>query len=362
MFAEGARKRKRTLAGTLIAGLAVLALQAGTASAASGSTAPLEGAFESCPLQTDFQTCTQRLAVMRRGGLRVVVMEVRGSSPAVLEDYAAAAHGLGMSVMWDIATQDWWQQPLTSGAALSDFPLFATACGCSDDAQLLAYVVQQLGSQPGTYGYYAADDSMLGPGDQAGMAAYVDTIKQNDPGHTVMISAYSSSESQEYMGIADLTAQEEYPVRTQPALSAGNLAGVAHSASETQQAADHAGKGSAFILQAFTWGDNVDDGQAVGVCTSTDTQASCYAKLLYPTRAEQLALRNAVLLNADPKLILWWSFQGTYGNPAPDSFSVFPTGAVAAARWAGLSAAITAPIPRRYPRSRRRRSRDPSRR
>jgi hypothetical protein len=338
-------ERQRALVRALVGVLAAFALLSPAASAAPASTLPIEGAFENCRLEVAFQACTQRLAVMKQGGLRVVVMSAFGSSPDVLSRYAAAAHSLGMSVVWEISSPDWWQRPPTSVAASLDFPQFAAACGCSDNAHLLAYMVQQLGSQPGTYGYYAVDDSMIGPGDQAGIAAYVATIKHNDPTHTVMIGAFSSSQRQQYMGIADLVGQEEYPVLNQSVLLPDDLGGVGQDAAYTQQEADRAGKGSAFILQAFTWGDNVADGQAMGVCTPSDTTSTCYARLSYPTAAEQLALRNAVLLNAHPKLILWWSFQGTYGTPTLDTYSVFPTGAEAAARWAGLSAALNAPLP-----------------
>jgi hypothetical protein len=120
---------------------------------------------------------------------------------------------------------------------------------------------------------------------------------------------------------------------------------VARSANSGQQIADQAGKQSAFILQAFTWGDNLPDGETAGVCSRTDTAQQCYDKLMYPTAADQLELRNDVLLNAHPKLILWWSFQGTYGQAENDTYSIYPTGAVAAQRWQGLAAAIQAPAP-----------------
>jgi hypothetical protein len=120
---------------------------------------------------------------------------------------------------------------------------------------------------------------------------------------------------------------------------------VAQSATDAQQSADNAGNQSAFILQAFTWGDNPADGQAVGVCTAADTPASCYAKLQYPTSAAQLQLRNEILTHAHPSLILWWSFMGTYGQAGNDTYDIYPTGAQAAAQWAGLQATIQAPAP-----------------
>ena len=56
-------------------------------------------------------------------------------------------------------------------------------------------------------------------------------------------------------------------------------------------------------------------------------------------------MRNEVLTNADPKLIIWFSFYGTYGQTGSDTYSIYPTGADAAARWNGLSEAIQAPLP-----------------
>jgi hypothetical protein len=76
------------------------------------------------------------------------------------------------------------------------------------------------------------------------------------------------------------------------------------SVAQAQQAADAVGKQSAFILQAFTWGDNTDDGQAVGTCSVSDTAGSCYDKLTYPTAGDQLQLRNEVLQHAHAQLIL----------------------------------------------------------
>jgi hypothetical protein len=140
-----------------------------------------------------------------------------------------------------------------------------------------------------------------------------------------------------------------YPVTTSSLLPvAGNQSmwdAVGQTAADAQRSADRAGKPSAFILQAFTFGDNLDDGEVIGVCTPAMTQLGCYDQLQYPAPAAQLQLRNEVIANAHPKLILWWSFQGTYGQASNDTYSIYPTGATAAARWAGLSAAIRAPLP-----------------
>ena len=77
---------------------------------------------------------------------------------------------------------------------------------------------------------------------------------------------------------------------------------VDQSIEQGQQAASSSGKDSAFILQAFTFGDNKDDGEAVGVCTPSMNQQECYSKLDYPSASTQLQLRNEVLEHSSAKL------------------------------------------------------------
>jgi len=340
--------RRFFVAVALTSMLAVAFVVAG-ASAASAATMPAEGVFENCPLNTAMPTCLQRLEAMHQGGVNVVVIGAAGSSLASLSTYANAAHSLGMSVMWELSNPDWWSGPSTSTELSDYYSSFTTACECTQKTALLAHVVHWLGSLPGTYGYYAADDEVLAPGGQAAIASYIAEIKQQDPVHTVMIATWNDSQTATYQRMADVLGQEIYPVMNQPLVpinaNQDTWGPLGDLISQDQQSATKAGKQSAFILQAFSWGDNLDDGQATGVCTPNDTKDSCYAKLLYPSAAAQLQLRNEVLLHAHPQLILWWSFMGTYGQADTDTYSIYPTGAVAAARWAGLSAAIQAPYP-----------------
>jgi hypothetical protein len=328
------------------------------ATTAPGATPPTQGVFETCHLDNELQRCEHRLQTMAAGGLQVVVMPAMSESLDSLSAYAEQAHQLGMSVMWEISNPTWWQDPSTSTTAAGAFQGFATACGCQENGPLLAYTIHWLAQLPGTYGYYAADDSMLASGDQAGVARYVAQIKQQDPVHTVMIGAYGQQQGNSYEGIADVIGAESYPVRTNSLTRASSNQSawnaVAQWASQTQKAADDARKQSAFILQAFTWGDNLADGEAIGACTPTDTRQSCYDKLTYPTPDDQLRLRKEVLLNAHPQLILWFSFPGTYGQAGHDTYSTYPTGQTATARWNGLTQAIQAPPPTHRPKTVRR--------
>jgi hypothetical protein len=339
----------------LLTALMVLALAGAAASPArttrkhSAPPPPAEGVFEDCPLDTAFSACSSRLAVMKAGGVHVVVISAMGSSLPALSRYASAAHKLGMSIMWEIGDSNWWLQPPTSTQVGAELPQFAAACGCSQNHPLLAYVVDWLRALPGTHGYYAADDSALRPGDEAALAAYMTQIKELDPKHPAMIGAYSWENRDSHQSVAGLIGQEILPVTTDTVLPLRahpvTWDGVGLTAAAAQSSADRSGKASAFILQAFTWGDNLRDGQVIGVCSPNDTIDSCNAQLRYPSGAEQLALRNTILRDAHPALILWYSFPGTYGSAVPDGSSLYPSRADAAARWKGLSAAIKAPRP-----------------
>jgi hypothetical protein len=327
----------KLLKAIIVAAALALSALCGTAAAAP----PAQGIFDSCPLDTALPTCVQRLGVMRGGGLRVVVMPASGVSLPALAAYAAAANGLGMSVMWALSDPGWWRAPTAGADPAYDFAAFARVCGCRETA-LPTFVAQWLGRLPGTYGYYAADDSMLEPADDAGVAAYMAALKRGDSEHPAMIGAANSIQQRRYVGVADLVGQEIYPVTTTGFRSSW----AGQTAAAVQRTASRAGKGSAFILQAFTWGDNLDDGRAIGACTASDSLASCAARLRYPSSAEQLALRDAVLRKAHPRLILWWSFQGTFGPAVPaGADQLVPTAAQVSSRWAGLAATIRARAP-----------------
>ncbi len=344
----GRDRSPRLLARLALPCVAVLLCCVASATA-SAATLPPEGTFENCNLDSQMPTCVQRLQVMHQGGFQVVAISASSGSPSSLASYAASAQSLGMSVMWEIGSQSWWQDPASSTSMSGIYGGFSQLCGCQQNGPLLAYLVHWLGQLPGTFGYYAADDTMLAPGDEAAVASYVSQIKQQDPVHLVMIGSADQQQSSSYVSLADAIGTEIYPFTTDSLMpvSANQdmWGGVSQWASDAQQAADSAGKQSAFILQAFTWGDNLSDGQTIGACSASDTALSCYGKLPYPSGAEQLQLRNEVLLHAHPRVILWWSFMGTYGDVTGDTYSIYPSGPEATGRWSGLAAAVQASFP-----------------
>jgi hypothetical protein len=317
------------------------------AGASAATPLPPQGIFDKCQLDSQMSTCLQRLQLMHSAGFQVVVMPAMWSSPTNVAAYAAAADALGMKVLWQIGQAGWWQ----GTSMTSYYSEFASACGCSTNAALLKYVVGTLASLPGTWGYYAADDSMLSAADKPSLSQYVAQIKAIDPTRPVILSSGDESQTAQYESVGDMNAVELYPITNSSMMPLTNPTnrgwwdGIGQEASDAQKLANRASKASAFILQAFSFGDNLGDGEAVGACTPTMSQQTCWNQLLYPTRADQLKLRNEVLNHAHPRIILWYSFFGTYGQAGGDTYSLYPSGAAAASQWAGLTSVINAPAP-----------------
>lgn len=316
-------------------------------SARDAQSLPAEGIFDNCNLDTQLNTCEQRLQTIHQGGLQVVVMGAMNTSLAGMSSYASYAQSIGMKIMWETSDPGFWQSP-SGNSEDGSFSSFSTACGCTENSQVLAYMIKWLGNLNATYGYYAADDSMIGSGQGSELTAYTRSIKAVDPNHTVLVSS-NPQQGQGNESAGDMLANEIYPV-TNDDLSpeSQHLAdwqSVQQSITQGQRAADAAGKSSAFILQAFTFGDNLDDGEAVGACTASMSPQQCYGKLTYPSAATQLQLRNEVLEHSNAKLILWYSFEQTYGQAGNDTYSIYPTGGTAANRWSGLTAAVKASYP-----------------
>jgi hypothetical protein len=348
--------RRKRIGQLVIILTALMGLFAASSSAYTLKAAgTLEGLFESCDISTSttLPLCEQRLQVMHEGGAQVVVMPIGDASRQNIVAYSQAAFHSHMKVMWDIANQDSWANALTTTPPSGDLAQFETLCGCSTMQQLMTYTIHWLDTLPTTYGYYAADDSMLpaSAASQPNFIAYSALLKSLAGGRQVMISA-NAEQGESYQPYATTLGVEIYPVFNQKVMPvSSNLATWDEVTSEAQSASRAAAKQhdpTSFILQAFTFGDNLDDGEAVGACTASMTSHECASKLLYPSWQTQLELRNQVIKYAHPQLILWYSLPGTLGQAdgqASDGYNLYPIGALAAARWRGLQKVLKAPIP-----------------
>ena len=303
-----------------------------TKKARTAGAIPAQGIFDSCSISSDLTTCEQDLQQMHQAGMQVAVMSIQGDSTAQLTSYASYAQSIGMSVMWEINDPGFWGGAWIGSSAAADWSSFSSACGCTDTAQVLSSMIQFLASMPATYGYYAADDWTLTPSQKDGLKQYVSEIKAVDPNHMVMIGS-AQGDGTTYYSTGATIGNEIYPETTRSLMpyssNVGMWQSVQQGIGQDQRAATRAGTSSAFILQAFTFGDNIWDGEAVGVCTAAMTQAQCASLLQYPSASVQLELRNLVLQNAAPKLILWY----TYGEASQGN------------RWADLSSVVRAQYP-----------------
>lgn len=303
----------------------------------SGSV-PTQGIFDNCDLGNGVGTCEQDLVQMHQAGLQVVVMSAQWDTMDEISQYASYAQSIGMSVMWELDDPGFWGGAWIGSSAAADWSSFSTACGCTDSNQVLDYMISWLGGLPATYGYYAADDSTLEPNQAAGLREYVSQIKSADPNHMVMIGSAEGQGSTYYSSGATI-GNEIYPETTRSLMPAGqNLAvwqSVQESITQDQRSATQTGTSSAFILQAFSFGDNLSDGEAVGACSASMSESQCAGRLQFPSAGVELALRNDALQYAQPKLILWYTYsQASQGSHWSDLTSVvnaqYPVSASAA--------------------------------
>jgi hypothetical protein len=298
----------------------------------SARAMPAEGIFVDCQLSTALSACEQDLAQVHAAGMQVAVASMQGDTLAELAAYAAYAQSVGVSLMWQINDPGFWGGTWVGASAAADWSQFSAACGCSSTSQVLQYMIQWLAALPATYGYYAADDSTLTPEQLQGLTQYVSAIRAADPNHMIMVGS-SEGQGTTYYPSGATIGNEIYPETTSSLMpyapNSPTWQAVQQGVQQDARAAAGTGTASAFILQAFSFGDNIWDGEAVGVCTASMSQAQCASLLEYPSEAVQLELRNEVLLHADPKLILWFNYgEATQGN-----------------RWAGLSRVVQAPYP-----------------
>ena len=311
------------------------------------SASAAQGMFDNCDLGSALSVCEGDLAAMSASGLKVVVATIGQASEADLSAYAAAAQSDGMSVMWQIDDPGFWGANWFNGFRRNDFPQFADAAAgvatgtgtvssaalsALSSGQVLNAMISFLSSLPGTYGYYAADDSSITAGETAGLASYVSEIKAVDPSHMVMVGS-SPAQGQSNAGSGAVVGNEVYPQTTRNlANQSNNLAvwgSVQQQITKAQSSATRNGQDSAFILQAFTFGDNLSDGEAVGVCTPSMSSSQCASLLLYPNQQTQTELRNEVLRNSHAKLILWFNYENSQ----------------ATGNWTSFTDAINAPAP-----------------
>lgn len=125
------------------------------------------------------------------------------------------------------------------------------------------------------------------------VGAYYDDTDPNEPADTAAAVA-----------TGEMTIAASYG-HTDPRLPAGAIDAIEHypvldAGSSTTIPAERD-----YILQAFSWGDNVIDGQVWGRCTSTDSDAACATRYAAPTAAQMQMMWCQAIAN-HPRTVLWY--------------------------------------------------------
>src|SRR4051794_24145588 len=171
---------------------------------------PLMGIFASCPPSE--MACFSRLGVARGMGFELLLnMGGLASGPEAARQYALDAEALGMNIAWPLSDESWWLHFDPAGTnLLYAHQAWADACGCTDNQDLVEYVVSTLASFPNTWGWYAADDlSIRSPDRVDDLTAWTQRLKQLAPGTSTVIAVWDNLAT--YRDAADYVAQESYP-------------------------------------------------------------------------------------------------------------------------------------------------------
>ena len=364
-----------------LAAILVFLLLLSSAFAATGraSAVPYEqpdyGVLDRCHWTETPRACSQRMQALGRAGVRVV-FNVRSSEDPLPDQraFAAAAADAGLGVMWSLSDPAIYRAWAEGGDALARVPYmthFARDCGgCAND-RLLARAIGFWRSLPNTYGYYVADDTALNPATDPGMRALSARVRALDPDHPTHVATFSTydaggAQAERYQSSADRVLAELYPWHLPGWRADEPLRAIGERAADAQRVADAHGAESAFWLQSFTWADNDASADAVGAHCPDDWAAErCYARGHWPSAAELTELRDQVLLNARPRLIMWYYLDDIIGfvdGQRPGEGRWWgPTPEQAQRRWAAFAQMLRAPAPgprgriagRARPRSRR---------
>lgn len=253
---------------------------------------------------------------MGQAGFQVVLnYGAWSASPQQLIDYATTAQALGMKVIWPLDDAAWRNG---SGALAAAHPALDSGCGCSGDEAFLSYAIGLVKNLPATWGYYIGDEVPAAELPQVqGLAA---TLRALDPNHPQLYIADGTSVNPAanlapFGDVADVVGSDVYPVGW-PVPAADVVASVA--AADQQIAASHQ-RQAAVALQAFSW--------------SQDPNGSTASAPRWPTEPEMQAMRDAAVANADPALILWFSYGDIASSDDP------------AGHWRDLVSAAFAALP-----------------
>jgi hypothetical protein len=276
------------------------------------------GIYESCdPHFTDL--CYNRLNYIAAGGFSEIMDYSAFSSDTTIYDviaYATYANLIGMKVIWPV--DDFIYSGTYGTDALSQYPTLVQSINssglCSHPVNtnywLVACITIITTSHPGTWGYYIGDE--LPASDEPKVRHVVDAIldwNRNAPRlfmasdtdgklNASMLNAYGRYYRDGSYGVADanVIAQDYYPIGTGQENDAGALTG--------QMAAS---------LHSFAQKNEISYGLALQAHSLSEYHTmypSCTSPAVcpYPTAAQEQSMLSAVLVEGQPRIVMWYSY------------------------------------------------------
>lgn len=285
----------------------VLLVVPGSASATTGRTGtalPPQGLYEGCAPGVAGPACGARLAEMRSAGFRLVLNYSAwyGSAVEVLA-YAERARALGLRLIWPLNHPAW--------RGLADFgatyPRLARGGDALPGADTASRAIGLVADHPATWGFYIGDELPAREARRtAALAALARALAPGKP--QLYVARPGARRLAPFARLADVAGASAYPLGSgDPAV--GRVARSVHAVAEMSDAR------AAMVLQAFAWSHY----------RSTPTRP------YYPTATRLRAMRDAAIRNADPSLILWYSYHDIVRSDDPER------------RWGALSRAAFAP-------------------
>lgn len=262
------------------------------------------GVYEGFAPQT--AGATARLDQIAAGGFKLVLnYSLLFGSISDITTYINYAASVGLKVIAALHNTVIWDtnsSPSYTDLA-AEYPTLYAAAGSPTTnwgVTFGQYVVNQIKTLPGLWGYYIADEAVNA--DHAPLKTYADAIHSADSSHPRLIinsartgQASASANNALFYDCCETMGDDYYPLG--PNTYSKTLA---QTAAAIQSYCNAHSLTSAMVLQAFSYShDNLPQ----------------YG---WPTEAQMQQYRNDAISNMTPRLILWWAYYTTINTGSPD--------------------------------------------
>jgi len=260
---------------------------------------PPQGLYEGCSPGAEIEACIGHLATIRAAGFRYVLnYSAWYGSPAQVLEYADAASALGLKLIWPLNHSAWrglgsLSATYTTFNVAGDPGRGASTRDVVSNTDFIARAIGLVANHPGTWGFYIGDELLRG--EAALVAALSATVRALAPDRPQLyIARPGAALLMPFVHIADVAGADVYPIGSSDPP-------VGKAARSTRAVTLAAGTESAMVLQVFSW-----------------SQYRSGAAPRYPSRRVLQAMRDAAIEQANPAMILWYSYQDILRSDDPD--------------------------------------------